>query len=86
MTADHFYMNVKNCVVDISVQDGNMKTEAEIYIENFVYALLKTNDNLDVIADPVKDDLVHRAVNVWNEDIITDEELGCFKKVLRMIL
>ena len=86
MTADNFYMNVKSTVVDISVQDGGMKAEAEIYIEDFVYALLKTNDNLDMLNEFVKDELKKRANNAWDEDIITDSDLGSFKKVLERIL
>lgn len=86
MTADDFYMNVKSTVVDISVQDGNMKAEAEIYIEDFAYALLKTNDNLDMLNDYIKDELKVRAGNAWDQSEITDEELESFKKVLEMIL
>ena len=86
MTADNFYMNVKSTTVDISVQDGGMKAEAEIYIEDFAYALLKTNDNLDMLNDYVKDELKVRAGNAWDLSEITDEELANFKKVLEMIL
>lgn len=86
MTADDFYMNVKSTVVDISVQDGGMKAEAEIYIEDFARALIKTNDNLDMLNNFIKDELKNRAVNAWDESIITDEELAHFKKVLEWIL
>lgn len=86
MTADDFYMNVKSTTVDISVQDGNMKAEAEIYIEDFAYALLNTNDNLDMLNDFVKKELKKRADNMWDLNEIPDEELANFKKVLEMIL
>ena len=86
MTADNFYMDVKTDRVDISVQDGGMKAEAEICIEDFAYALLKTNDNLDMLNDYVKDELKVRAGNAWDLSEITDEELANFKKVLEMIL
>lgn len=86
MTADDFYMNVKSTVVDISVQDGGMKAEAEIYIEDFANALIKTNDNFDMMNDFIKEELKNRAVNAWDESMITDEELAHFKKVLEWIL
>lgn len=86
MTADDFYMNVRSTVVDISVRDGGMKAEAEIYIEDFARALIKTNDNLDILNDFIKDELIHRAKNDWDLSNITDEELEHFKKVLEMIL
>ena len=86
MTADSFYIDVNTDRVDISVQDGRMKAEAEIYIEDFAYALINTNDNLDKLAKPIKDELIHRAENTWDEDAITDEEWENFEKVLEMIL
>ena len=86
MTADDFYMNVKSTVVDISVRDGGMKAEAEIYIEDFAHALIKTNDNHDMLNDFIKDELIRRAKNDWDLSNITDEELEHFKKVLEMIL
>lgn len=86
MTADYFYMNVRSDCVEISVEDGRMKTEAEIDIDDFVFAFLHSNDNLDMIAKPVKDELIHRAENAWDESTITDEELDHFKKVLEVIL
>ena len=86
MTADDFYMNVKSTTVDISVKDGGVKAEAEIYIKDFARALLNTNDNLDMLNDFVKDELKKRANNAWDEDMITDTDLGSFKKVLERIL
>lgn len=86
MTADDFYMNVGLRTVDISVKDGGVKAEAEIYIDDFANALLKTNYNLDYLAKPVKEELIHRAENAWDLGEITVEELGDFKKVLEEIL
>ena len=86
MTADDFYVNVKSTTVDISVKDGGVKAEAEIYIEDFARALLNTNDNLDMLNDFVKDELMKRAVNTWDESMITDDELDKFQKVLETIL
>ena len=86
MTADCFYMNVRSDRVEISVQDCDMKAEAVISIEDFAYALLKTNDNLDMLDDFVKDELKVRAGNAWDLNEITDEELEHFKKVLEWIL
>ena len=86
MTADDFYMNVKSTTVDISVQDGNMKAEAEIYIKDFAYALINTNDNLDMLNDFVKNELKKRADNLWDLNEIPNEELEHFKKILEMIL
>ena len=86
MSADCFYMDVRNDRVDISVQDGGMKAEAEIDVEDFAFALINTNDNLDMLAKPIKDELIHRAENAWDEDAITDEEWEHFQKVLEVIL
>ena len=86
MTCDDIYINVKSTTVDIWVQDGGMKAEAEIYIEDFARALIKTNDNLDMLNNYVKDELIQRAVNAWDESTITDDDLAKFKKVLEVIL
>ena len=86
MTCDDIYINVKSTTVEIWVQDGGMKAEAEIYIEDFARALIKTNDNLDMLNNYVKDELIQRAVNAWDESTITDDDLAKFKKVLEVIL
>lgn len=86
MTADDFYMNVKPTAVDISVKDCDLKIEAEIYIEDFAYALFNTNDNFDMLNDFVKTELKRRADNLWDLNEIPDEELANFKKILEMIL
>ena len=86
MSADCFYMDVRNDRVDISVQDGGMKAEAEIYLEDFIFALINTNDNLDMLAKPIKDELICRAENAWDESVITDDDLAKFKKTLEWIL
>ena len=86
MTADDFYINVKSTTVEISVKDGGVKAEAEVYIEDFVYALLNTNDNLDMLNDFVKKELKKRADNAWDLGDLTVEELGTFLKVMEMIL
>lgn len=86
MTAYDFYMNVKSTTVDIWVQDGGMKAEAEIYIEDFAHALIKTNDNLDMLNDFIKEELKKRAANAWDLSEITDDDLAKFKKVLEAIL
>ena len=86
MSADCFYMDVRNDRVDISVQDGGMKAEAEIYLEDFIFALINTNDNLDMLAKPIKDELIRRAENAWDESVITDDDLAKFKKTLEWIL
>ena len=86
MTADNFYMDVKSDHVEISVQESTMKAEADIYIDDFAFALLNTNDNLDYLAKPVKAELIRRAESAWDLDEITDEELEHFRKVLEAIL
>ena len=86
MTCDEFYMDVRTDHVDISVKDGRMKAEAEIYLEDFVYALFKTNDNIDMLAKEIKDELIHRAENAYDLDQISDGELNTFYKVLEVIL
>ncbi len=86
MTAENFYMDIKTETVRIDARDGNMHMSAEILIEDFAYALLKTNDNLDYLAKPVKAELVRRAESAWDLDEISDEDLESFKKVLEAIL
>lgn len=86
MTADYFYMNVRRDCVEIVVQESTMKAEADIYLEDFARALINTNDNLDYLAKPIKDELIHRAANAWDLSEITDEEQEHFKKVLEVIL
>lgn len=86
MTCDDFYMDVKTETVRIDGKDGNMHFSAEVLIDDFAYALLKTNSNLEYLAEPVKDELKMRANNAWDEDMITDTDLGSFKKVLERIL
>lgn len=86
MTCGDFYMNVQTETVSIDCKEGDMQIFADIPVDDFAFALLKTNDNLDYIAKPVKDELIQRAVNAWDESVITDEELAHFKKVLEAIL
>lgn len=86
MTCDDFYIDVKSETVRIDGRDCNMHMSAEVYIDDFTHALLKTNDNLDMLAKPVKDELIRRAENAWDESVITDEQLRHFKKVLEWIL
>ena len=86
MTCDDFYMNVKMETVNIEGTDGDMRMFAEVDIEQVSFALLKTNDNLDYLAKPVKDELIQRAENEWDLSTITDDDLAKFKKVLEWIL
>ena len=86
MTADSFYMDVTSEIVSIEVKDCDMRVTAEIATDDFAFALLKTYDNLDYLAKPVKDELIQRAVNAWDESTITDDDLAKFKKVLEWIL
>ena len=85
MTCDNFYMDIKTNVC-IDCLEGDMSMSAEILIDDFIYALLSTHDNFDMIAKPIKEELIHRAKNEWDRDTITDEELEHFKKVLEAIL
>ena len=86
MTCDDFYMNVKMETVNIEGKDGDLRMFAEVDIEQVSFALLKTNDNLDYLAKPVKDELIQRAENEWDLSTITDDDLAKFKKVLEWIL
>ena len=86
MTAENFYMDVKSDHVGISVMEGGMKAEAEILVDDFAFALLRTNDNLSYLAEPVKEELMQRAKDAWDLFEITDEDLENFKKVLELIL
>ncbi len=86
MTCDDFYMDVKTETVRIDGRDGDMHMSAEILKDDFVFALINTHDNLDMLAEPVKKELIHRAENEWDLDTITDDDLAKFKKVLEWIL
>lgn len=86
MTCDDFYMDVKTETVSIDGKEGNMHMSAEIYVNDFAFALLKTHDNLDYLAKPVKDELIRRAESAWDLDEIGDEDLEKFRKVLEVIL
>ena len=85
MTAGDFYMSIRTNVC-IDCKEGDMRMSAEILFDDFVGALLNSNDNLDMIAGPVKEELIRRARNEWDLNIFTDEELAHFKKVLEVIL
>ena len=85
MTCDDFYMDIRTNVC-IDCKEGDMRISAEILFDDFVGALLDSNDNLDMIATPVKKELFHRAANEWDLGNITDEELDQFRKVLEVIL
>ena len=85
MTCTDFYMDIRSTVC-IDCKDGDMRMSAEVAIDDFAYALLETNDNIDMIAEPIKKELIHRAENEWDLSKITDEELDHFKKVLEAIL
>ena len=65
MTYSDFYMDVKTKTVSNECRDGNMHMSAEILVDDFAFALIKTNDNLDYLAKPVKDELIQRAMNAW---------------------
>lgn len=86
MTADYIDLNVKNTTVEITAKDCSMKVEMDVYYEDFVDALLHTKDNLDYIAEPLKDKLIHRAESEWDLGRISDDELNMFKTVMEMIL
>lgn len=85
MTCTDFYMDIRSTVC-IDCKDGDMRMSAEVLVDDFVDALLNSNDNLDCIGRQVKNDLIRRAENAWDESVITDEELAHFKKVLEWIL
>ena len=86
MTCDYFDLNVKTNTVEIAANDCSMKVEMDVYYEDFVDALLHTKDNLDYIAEPLKDELIRRAGNEWDLGKISDDELNMFKTVMEMIL
>lgn len=86
MTCTDFYMDVKTLIVYIDCKDGDMRMSTEVLVDDFVDALLHSNSNLEYIAEPVKDELKKRANNAWDDGMITDTDLGSFKKVLERIL
>ena len=86
MTCNGFYMDVQTEIVSIDCKEGSMQIFADIPVDDFAYALLKTNDNLDYLADFVREDLLNRSRNAWDESRITDDDLAKFKKVLEWIL
>lgn len=86
MTCDNFYMNVQTEIVSIDCKEGDMQIFADIPIDDFAFALFKTNDNLDYIADALRKELMERAKNAWDLSEISDGQLMDFKDVLEMIL
>lgn len=86
MTCGDFYMNVKTKTVEIVGNEGDMGMSAEILKDDFVYALIKTNDNFDMLAEQVRKELMERARNAWDLSEISDGQLMNFKDVLEMIL
>lgn len=86
MTADYIDLDVRGSTVDITAKDCSMKVNMEVHYDDFIDALLHTNDNLDYIAGPLKDELIRRAGNEWDAGRISDDELNIFKTVMEMIL
>ena len=86
MTCSDFYMNINSRTAEIECKEGDMRMTAEVQVDDFAFALLKTNDNLDYLEKPVKAELICRAKNAWDMDRISDEDLESFKKVLEVIL
>lgn len=86
MTCYDFYMNVKMETVRIDCKDGDMMMTAEILFDDFIDTLLHCNSNLEYIAEPLKEELFHRAEGVNDLGKISDDELNIFKTVAGMIL
>lgn len=89
MTADEFDMDphhsfyYKETKWDISMRDGETRTSFEVYDEDVQRCI---RDSFEHIEDTVKAVLKDRVENVWDEDLVTDEERRIFEKVLEMII
>ena len=86
MTADYFNLRVSTDTVNMIVKGTDMKVETETYYDDFVDALLHSNSNLDYIAEPLKDVLIHRAENEQDLGTISEDELNIFKAVMAVVL
>ena len=89
MSADEFNMDphyssyYKETQWTISMRDGETRTSFEVYDEDVQHCI---RDSFEYIDDTVKAVLKDRVEEVWDKDLVTDEERRIFEKVLEMII
>ena len=89
MSADEFGMDphyssyYKETKWGISMRDGETRTSFEVYDEDVQRCI---RDSFEYIEDTVKAVLKDRVEEVWDKDLVTDEERRIFEKVLEMII
>lgn len=86
MTVEDFYMRprsyISGTVVEIIAAEGSMKSELEVSLPDFKDAL---GDMEDYLCDKIKETLMIRAENAYDDGRISEDELNIFKSVMAVI-
>ena len=87
MTVEDFYMKIgrtmfKETHIEIIAAEGSMKSELEVSLQDFEYAL---NDVEDYLCDRFMLPMMIRAGNAYDDGKISEDELNTFKAVMKVI-
>ena len=86
MTVEDFYMDIRSrmseTVLEITAAEGSMKSELEVSLPDFKYALECIEDYL---CDTYTKTLKTRAENAYVDGRISEDEFNVFKTVLAVI-
>ena len=86
MTVEDFYMRprsyISGTVVEIIAAEGSMKSELEVSLPDFEYAL---TDMEDYLCDKFKETFMIRAENAYDDGRISEDEFNIFKAVMAVI-
>ncbi len=86
MTVEDFYMRprsyISGTVVEIIAAEGSMKSELEVSLPDFEYAL---TDMEDYLCDKFKETFMTRAENAYDDGRISEDEFNTFKAVMAVI-
>ena len=89
MTADEFEMDChyeiysQTDIWEVSVRDGDMKSEFSVYDEDIQEAV---RENFEYFTETIEKELTERAESDWDNSLLTDEEKSKFLEILRRIL
>ena len=88
MTVVDFYLNIESSIypgekeVAVTAANGDMKSEFNVSLPDFEDGL---SDISHYLFDWIMQQLESRAWNANDDDLITDEELETFRKVMKVI-
>lgn len=88
MTVVDFYLKMESGIfrgtkeVAVTAASGDMKSEFNVSLPDFEEGL---SDISDYLFEWIEGQLVPRARNAADDDMITDQELETFRKVLKVI-